>query len=197
MDQWHPIKNIGINPEEIPSTSSIKVWWKCEKNHEWEATVKDRKPGRGCPYCSNKKVCIDNCLATINPSLSVEWNKEKNGYLTPYDVTPKSDKKAWWICQFGHEWEAQVKHRSNGTGCPYCDGKKVSVENCLETNFPDIAKEWHPTKNKNLKSKDVTAKTDKKVWWLCPKGHSYFSAIRKGRSAEEAAPLAAVPGKHP
>ena len=86
------------------------------------------------------------------PELSFEWHSEKNGNFTPYDVTPKSDKKAWWICHLGHNWEAQVKHRTNGTGCPYCDGKRVSVENCLETNFSEIAKEWHPTKNKEANS---------------------------------------------
>jgi hypothetical protein len=179
LKTWHPSNNVGLNPNDIPSTSSLKVWWKCNNGHSWEATVRDRKSGRGCPYCSNKKVCIDNCLATLNPTLAEEWHTDKNGDFTPYDVTPKSDKKAWWMCQLGHTWEAQVKHRSNGTGCPYCDGKKVSIENCLETNFPKIAIEWHPTKNKGLTPKDVTAKTDKKVWWLCPKKHEYFSSISK------------------
>ena len=37
--------------------------------------------------------------------------------------------------------------------------------------------EWHPTKNKELTPNQVTSRSNKKVWWLCPKGHSYDSVI--------------------
>lgn len=50
-------------------------------------------------------MCDDNCLGTVNPSLAREWHPTKNGSLTPRDVTPSSGKKAWWICQKGHEWD--------------------------------------------------------------------------------------------
>ena len=43
--------------------------------------------------------------------------------------------------------------------------------------FPEVAKEWHPTKNKELTPEQFTFGSDKKVWWLCPKGHSYYSVI--------------------
>jgi hypothetical protein len=43
--------------------------------------------------------------------------------------------------------------------------------------FPNISKEWHPTKNGDLTPKDVTSGTTKKIWWLCPKGHSYESVV--------------------
>ena len=46
------------------------------------------------------------------------------------------------------------------------------------TSYPHLVNEWHPTKNKELTPKDVTSKSDKKVWWLCPKGHSYNSVIK-------------------
>lgn len=47
----------------------------------------------------------------------------------------------------------------------------------LEQN-PDLAKEWHPTKNIELTASDVSKGTNRKVWWLCPKGHSYEAAIK-------------------
>ena len=40
--------------------------------------------------------------------------------------------------------------------------------NDLETTCPDLAKEWHPTKNGDLKPTDVTSGTDKKGWWYLP-----------------------------
>ena len=47
--------------------------------------------------------------------------------------------------------------------------RKVTDENCLECNFPDVAAEWHPIKNGNLTPKDVTKCSTKKVWWKCNK----------------------------
>ena len=38
--------------------------------------------------------------------------------------------------------------------------------------YPDLVKEWHPTKNGDLTPNDFTHGSGKKVWWLCPKGLS-------------------------
>ncbi|HSN23256.1 MAG TPA: zinc-ribbon domain-containing protein, partial [Methylomicrobium sp.] len=43
---------------------------------------------------------------------------------------------------------------------------------------PDLAKEWHPTKNGNLGPKDVTPGSAKKIWWLCEKGHWWQASVR-------------------
>lgn len=39
----------------------------------------------------------------------------------------------------------------------------------LVEKFPDVAKLWHPTKNKTLKPEDIKEFSYKEVWWLCPK----------------------------
>ncbi len=52
----------------------------------------------------------------------------KNSKLKPKDVTPKSHKKAWWLCKKGHEWQARIADRSSkGNGCPYCSGRRKSI----------------------------------------------------------------------
>lgn len=66
----------------------------------------------------------ENDLLTVNPALAKEWNYEKNGTLTPDQVTEKSDKKVWWKCDKGHEWETMVATRTRGHGCPFCAGKR-------------------------------------------------------------------------
>ena len=43
----------------------------------------------------------------------------------------------------------------------------------LQKLCPDLAKEWHPTKNGNLKPKKVTPNSNKKVWWLCSKNKNH------------------------
>ena len=40
----------------------------------------------------------------------------------------------------------------------------------LPTLFPDLIKEWHPSKNDELKPQDFTYGSDRKVWWVCNKG---------------------------
>ena len=45
------------------------------------------------------------------------------------------------------------------------------------SEYPELVSEWHPTKNGDSKPEDFTRASNKKVWWLCPKGHSYDSVI--------------------
>ena len=124
--QWHPIKNGSLTSRGVVPASHKKAWWVCSKGHEWQARVASRNSGSGCPYCSGRRVCEDNCLQTVNPGLAKEWHPSKNGSLTPKGVAPYSNKKAWWTCQKGHEWEAVIESRSNGTGCPHCARERKS-----------------------------------------------------------------------
>lgn len=63
--------------------------------------------------------------------------------------------------------------------------KPIKGFNDLETLFPEIAKEFHPTKNGDLKASDFLAHSEAVVWWLCPKGHTYDMMInsRTGTNA--------------
>jgi hypothetical protein len=175
--EWHPTKNGKLTPRDVTPGSEKKVWWRCKKGHQWKTIVYNRTKGNGCPFCGNRAVCKDNCLRTVNPSLAREWHPMKNGKLTPRDVILGSSKRVWWRCKKGHEWQATIISRSKGIGCPYCAGSKVCKENCLKTNRPDLAKEWHPIKNEDLTPKDVTSGSSKKVWWRCKKGHEWQAVI--------------------
>ena len=44
--------------------------------------------------------------------------------------------------------------------------KVIKGENDLETLYPEIAKQWHPTANGNLKPSDIAARSNKKYFWL-------------------------------
>ena len=172
--EWHPTKNSSLTPRDVVPSSHKKVWWRCDKGHEWQAIIDNRhNKGSGCPYCSGLRVSKEHCLQTVNHRVAREWHPTKNGSLTPKDVTPSTDKKVWWLCSAGHAWQASVGERSRGKGCPYCCGRLVCSDNCLETLNPSLAKEWHPTKNGSLTPKEVTPGSNKKVWWLCQNGHEW------------------------
>ena len=191
--QWHPSKNDGLTPFDVTPGSRKKVWWKCEEeeDHEWEASVKSRYHGSGCPCCSGYKVVNSNCLATLKPKIAEQWHPTKNGKLTPSDVTSGSNEKVWWKCNKAddHEWDATIEGRANGRGCPCCDGKKVVSSNCLATLNPELAREWHPTKNGDFTPNDITPGSKKIVWWKCDKADDHeWEAQITSRSRESGCP---------
>ena len=70
--QWHPSKNGELTPEMFPVKSNTRVWWMCEKGHEWQAKVSNRVHGRNCPICSNKKIVSKkNDLLTQYPAATL------------------------------------------------------------------------------------------------------------------------------
>lgn len=318
--EWNYERNKGLTPEDVMPNSRKKVWWKCSKGHEWDAAISSRTRGCNCPYCSGKKVLPGyNDLMTKNPKLATEWHPTKNGELTPEMITLKSGKKVWWQCRRGHEWQACIAHRANGSNCPHCskngtsiteltllyyirkhvpfeaihkyhnlgfeldiyipeckvgieyDGafyhkntKKDLIKNkkCFENNIklyriredglpnlndssidyfynykndkafskiiskllsdisgakininvtedfadindfikyaeiknslakthPDIAKEWHPTKNGSLTPEMVSAGSIQKIWWKCELGHEWQTTVNQRTSNKTGCP---------
>ena len=191
-NDWNYEKNVGLLPSNVLSGSHKKVWWRCVKGHEWEATIKDRVNGNNCPYCSNLRVLPGyNDLATHYPQLVKEWNYEKNGDLDPSHVVFGSMKKVWWRCTKGHEWASIIDSRRRGHGCPYCCNFAVLIGfNDLATTNPELANEWNYEKNEGIKPTDVTSGSHKKVWWKCREGHEWKEEV-KSRSSGENCPYCA------
>jgi len=147
--QWHPTKNGNLTPFDVYPNSNKKVWWVCEKGHEWEAIIFSRNNGKNCPYCGGKKVCVDNCLAIKNPELSKQWHSSKNENLTPFDVTSSSRKKVWWICKIcKYEWIATIASRNNGSDCLECYLENNKGENHPLSN-PKLEKQLILNKHPN------------------------------------------------
>ena len=180
---WHPSKN-DLSTYDVVPGSTKKVWWKCDKeeDHEWKASIKHRSNGRGCPICAGKKVVDSNSFFKLHPSLVGEWHPIKNGSIKPRNFSPHSGKMVWWKCDKGddHEWLASISNRAAGNNCPYCSGNKVSKTNSLKTTSPELAKEWHPTKNGNLTADEVVSRSHQKIWWRCQKdfSHEWRSEIK-------------------
>lgn len=173
--EWNYEKNSPLEPSEVTSKSGKKVWWRCERGHEWEASIGSRSNGCGCPYCVNKKVLAGfNDLATINPELAEEWNYEKNENLKPSDVLFGTSQKVWWKGKCGHEWYMSVVSRTGEkhAKCPICSSKRLLIGfNDLETKYPEIAAQWDYESNYPILPSDVMPNTAKKYWWKCDKGH--------------------------
>jgi SAM-dependent methyltransferase len=184
--EWHPIKN-QMKALQIAPGSSMKAWWVCKKDssHEWQATPNDRTgPKKSlCPFCANRATSNTNNLEVLYPKISKEWHPTKNAALTPKDVVAGSKQRVWWKCSSAndHEWKATIYDRTqNDRSCPFCANKKVCSSNSLELSHPDIAAQWHPTKNGTLLPKDVVPGSCKHVWWKCPDGtdHEWKTSVK-------------------
>lgn len=119
-----------------------------------------------------KKSLYNYCQTNGRVELLKEWNAEKNLPLTPRYVSYGSHRKVWWQCGQSHEWQAVVKSRVSGTGCPVCTNRTLLPGvNDLATVYPNIAAQWDPILNGTLTPEMVTAGSHKKIWWQCPDGH--------------------------
>ena len=68
--------------------------------------------------------------------------------------------------------------------------RKPSVGKSLAEVNPELAKEWHPTKNGSLIPYDVFAKAGKKAWWKCPEGDDHeWEATIASRSSGNGCPV--------
>jgi len=86
------------------------------------------------------------------------------------NIYESATKKLQWKClkenckeSFKASWANIFSHH----GCGVCHGKQVGISNCLETKNPELAKEWHPTKNGDLTPFDVTISSGIEPWWQC------------------------------
>jgi hypothetical protein len=125
--QLHPTKNDGIKGDQIAAFSAKKYWWSCKvsSEHDWQATPANRTiHGSGCPYCAGKLLCSTNCLSTLFPKQAAQWDKKKNGTLTPETISPHSKEVVWWRCDYGHSWQQTVNKRVRSpVPCWECTGK--------------------------------------------------------------------------
>lgn len=186
--EWHP--DCEKLPTQVTPKSNFSALWRCAKGHSFRRRVNRRRPGDQCPYCSGNKASEDNNLAVTNPKLAREWHPTKNGDLTARDVTSGSSRKVWWRCGKDHEWPAVISNRArhNQAGCPKCNllGGRVAKGNSLAEAHPELAQQWHPTKN-NKQPHQVSKGSVYKASWQCKAGHEWERAVRI-RAAGERCP---------
>ncbi len=189
VSEWDVEKNEGLLPENFSANAHTKVWWKCREGHSWQATISSRNRGLGCPFCAGQRLLIGNndfetwCKENSSVLLE-EWNYERNE-LSPNEYPKTSNKKVWWKCYLGHEWEASIANRVHGTKCPYCfNGRNPSTgsisleEWCIKTDNVQLLNEWNYEKNGELTPNSITKGSHKKVWWKCERGHEWEAQIK-------------------
>lgn len=189
VPEWDVKKNKGMTPDNFSANSHTKVWWKCDKGHSWQADISSRNRKLGCPYCAGQKTLAGEndleswCIQNM-PDLLSEWDYKKNG-MNPYEVSKTSNKKVWWKCSVGHEWEAVIANRVHGTRCPFCytgnnnvKGKMSFSEWCKQNGREKLLDEWDYNKNGDITPETVSKASHMIVWWICSEGHEWKAQIK-------------------
>lgn len=86
----------------------------------------------------------------------------------------------------GHELAAAIHSRVTGNGCPGCSCRVPTPMNNLAATFPQIACEWHPSLNGDLRPDRVVPRTTHTAFWRCQVcGHDWQTVIRYRTAAQD------------
>jgi len=187
QQQFDHVQNAHLGNIVIAKFSSIQVAWSCDQcpsgyPHKWVQTPKNRAVDAGCPFCSGRRVCKHNSLATKSHAAAASWDYSANRG-TPDDYTAGSSYRATWKCQdCGLSWQTRIKRRAlEGTGCPHCyelrrgrkaDGSRASHPTLrgASGDHPLMA-EWDREANEKagLHPENIKLRSNIRVNWICCK----------------------------
>lgn len=190
IKEWDCEKNKDRDPNTLTVGTSYKVWWKCSVcGHSWKASPNARiLRGSNCPICSVKNANAERIkkkgsFADNFPERAKDWDYEKNGELLPTQVTAGSNIEVCWKCHVcGYEWKSMVvSHAKAKFACEKCSYREKSLKRFgnkpLVETHPQLAEEWDYKNNGDLTPYNVIAHLNKRVNWVCHKGHKWSAKV--------------------
>ena len=137
-------------------------------------------------YSQYMSIIKENNFEVLYPQIAKEWNYKKNKNIKPNMFSKASNKKVWWICNRGHEWQSSINKRTIGRGCPICSNKMLKkgendiVSYCEQNDTLDVLQDWDYKKNNELGLiiDEMFPGTIEKVWWKCHIcGYEWMSSV--------------------
>jgi len=116
----------------------------------------------------------ERSLAVVAPQAAAQLHPTRNGPLDARTVSAGSGARLWWQCPAGHDWPAEVKSRTRGTGCPTCPRDKPTTS--LIAGYPELTEQWDAPTNGEL-TDAVTSGSARRVGWRCSHGHRWAARI--------------------
>jgi len=185
QQQFDHDQNAHLGNIVIAKFSTIPVAWSCNQCpsgyiHKWVQKPHSRTVTDGCPFCSGKRACKHNSLASKSHAAAASWDYSANEG-TPDDYTAGSHYRATWNCQdCGLSWQTRIKQRAlEGTGCPHCyklrrgrkaDGSRTSHPTLRgpSGDHPLMA-EWDTDANEKagLRPENIKLRSHIHVNWIC------------------------------
>ncbi|MFF7638601.1 zinc-ribbon domain-containing protein [Kitasatospora sp. NPDC008050] len=187
--RWHPGLNGNLDKATIGPGSHRRVYWVCDDGHTWQAAVHSRVAGSGCPQCAGYVAPGRVSLAEHSAHLVAEWHPRNS--FTPDSTTPDSQRKVWWRCPGGHEYEARISNRSRGTGCPACARAGILPQARRLEELPDMLVEVDPDTNPGIDPRHLLTNDKIRLIWRCAQGHQWPASVRHRAIAGSGCPQCA------
>ena len=151
--------------------------------------------------------CLNN--GEFGQKLMTEWTGmcDDGSHYRIDEVSRGSHKKFKWRCSKEHEWFAKINDRTAyKTDCPYCyktnrgeivSKSKLSNENSLKTWClnsgswgKQLLSEWtgECTDGKHYKIDEIAKASNKKLKWICSKGHEWLTTVNNRTSQKQGCP---------
>ena len=139
----------------------------------------------------------ERSFGALYPELAKNWDKEKNGNLTPFKLTPGSNHPAFFKCErCGESWSAAISTvvKWKRTLCKKCSmgdnglnwtKKMVQEKGSLADNVPELAKQWDYEANGDLTPMDIPTSYSKRVAWKCPECGYRWSESPNARARKD------------
>lgn len=141
------------NPFELTSGMAEKVSWKCAVcGHKFQRTLNSifaRGQVNRCPRCKTD---------TFSFSHTEEELEAARSHVSKFDKRIGSS--------------SFVDEQGNEKGC-----QQAELSASLLDAYPELASEWHLTKNSGLGPADIVPGSSRKVWWLGKCGHEWEAKV--------------------
>ena len=168
--------------------NSEKLKFKCDKGHEYSATLANFQQGRRCSVCGILKVSGAKRF-TID-YIKKETKRIAMGYTCISTEYNNANSKIKFKCDKGHEYDATWAHFINGRRCPTCFGRGKTITD-IKKLVMKLAKGYEC-----LSEEYVNAHTP--LLLKCDKGHEYtvtWNNFQQGNRCIECAGLKALTPK--
>ena len=188
----------NIKVTKLLYNSHKKYWWKCSNNHPFESVManlvrsKDTKY-KGCNICTGKQFDESNSLKKLYPKIFNQIHRNKNKGINLDKLTASTSREIFWQCPKvkEHHWKKSVVQRIKHKECPFCNNYKLHKTNSLGLNYPEIAKQLHPTMNNINDPFEIKITESNQYYWICKNdnSHIYKDAVRDQAIEQKGCPM--------
>ena len=138
-----------MQPESVTYGSEKIVWWQCpDCKFEWSSMVCEMTRAskqRLCKKCSETKFGINHVTKCSHTNTVVkcsntntvvsnvdtlplifqnQWSPNNEMTMSDFVLKYGLSTKALWVCELGHEYDASISTRKQGSNCPFCSNKR-------------------------------------------------------------------------
>lgn len=203
LKEVHKELNADLDISTLKRNSHHSIWWRCENNHVYRASVYSRVRSNGCKECNKVEKWArvikahqqsgkwTRLIDKASHEIIDLWDKKLNK-TSIEEVSAGSSSKYKWRCGKGHIWDASPKSLIRGTRCPECAktgiGERIRTaaikrSGSLYNKRPDLRDQWDPANEIDMREVSVGSNT--RVKWICKYGHKWEATIgnRAGRGS--------------